>query len=354
VRWRATRFGVILVHVEDLRVSSWNELTEALYAESWQQPLGRFRSHLAFRGMSDAAADLTTSLVRLGGPFERQEGNLLRNFRKYAHRDAVPLDSVWNWLSLAQHHGLPTRLLDWSFSPFVAMHFATQDIDSYGIDGVIACIDYAAAHSKAPARLRKILRDEGADVFTAEMLDHAATTLPALDKLAPKSKPFVLFLEPPSLDDRIVNQSALFSLMSSPSASLDRWIIKHPAMCRRIIIPAELKWEVRDKLDQANITERVLFPGLDGLSRLLKRYYSPRLEYATQVALPPRDQEEHGEPLPSTTSGRDEAGNGVTSTRPRRSARAAPRDDGETSSGAVGGRPKRRRATRSAPSRRGT
>jgi hypothetical protein len=45
---------------------------------------------------------------------------------------------------------------------------------------------------------------------------------------------------------------------------------------RQIVVPAELKWEVRDKLDQANINERTLFPGLDGLSRWLERYYLPR------------------------------------------------------------------------------
>lgn len=261
--------------MSDIRVSSWNELNDHLYAGSWKQPLGRFRSTFAFRGMQDAADDLTTSLFRLGGKFVQQETHLLRNFRKYAHRDSVPGDSTWNWLALAQHHGLPTRLLDWTFSPFVALHFATQDLDHFDIDGVVWCVDYVKAHALLPKPLRAALAEEQADVFTTEILDRAADSLAKLDDLSAGSE-FVVFLDPPSLDDRIVNQFALLSLMSSAEANMREWLEGHADICRRIIIPAKLKWEVRDKLDQANITERVLFPGLDGLSRWLKRYYSPR------------------------------------------------------------------------------
>lgn len=259
--------------MEEVRVSSWLQLQELLFAGSWQDSLGRFRSPQAFRGNNDARGDLRTGLLRLGGLPQRQEGHLLRNFRKYAHRDAVPGDSVWNWLALAQHHGLPTRLLDWSFSPYVALHFVTQDTERFGMDGVLWCLDYMGAHQLLPAPLKAILEHEGSNVFTTEMLVQVAATLEKFDGLSPD--PFALFLEPPSLDDRIVNQFALFSLMSSPATRLDHWLKAHSGLCRRIIVPAELKWEVRDKLDQANITERVLFPGLDGLSLWLKRYYTP-------------------------------------------------------------------------------
>jgi len=130
------------------------------------------------------------------------------------------------------------------------------------------------AHPRdAAAKLRALLEKEGSNVFTAEMLQQASSSLDHLAALA--DEPFVLFLEPPSLDDRIVNQFALFSLMSTPEGRLDHWLASRPGLCRRVILPASLKWEVRDKLDQANITERVLFPGLDGLSRWLKRYYTP-------------------------------------------------------------------------------
>jgi hypothetical protein len=64
--------------------------------------------------------------------------------------------------------------------------------------------------------------------------------------------------------------------MPDPGARLDEWLSRHEELARRVLLPAELKWEVRDKLDQANITERVLFPGLDGIATWLKRYFSPR------------------------------------------------------------------------------
>lgn len=260
--------------MSEIRANTWAELNDLLYEGSFRREIGRDRSPFAFRGMSSAANDLTTSLCRLGGDYGTMEHHLLRNFRKYAQRADVESDSPWSWLSVAQHHGLPTRLLDWTFSPLVAMHFATQDLERFDADGAIWAVDFVRVHELLPETLRGPLEAEGSQVFTVEMLEGAAPTLDEFGRLAPDD--FLLFFEPPSLDDRIVNQFALFSVMSRPEASLDAWLERHPALCRKIVVPRELKWEVRDKLDQANVTERVLFPGLDGLARWLKRYYTPR------------------------------------------------------------------------------
>jgi hypothetical protein len=260
----------------DVRVTSWNELNDRLYQRAWSEPLQRFRPSFAYRGETDAGNDLRTSLARLGGKPAELEGHLLRNFRKYARPTPYPEESAWTWLAIAQHHGLPTRLLDWTHSPYVALHFATANTDHFDRDGVVWCVDYGQTNRKLPRKLKRLLDEEGSFLFTAEMLAQAANSLPEFDQLAPAQ--FVLFWEPPSLDDRIVNQFALFSLMSSPNVRLDHWLADHPKYYYRIVIPAELKWEVRDKLDQANVTERVLFPGLDGLCQWLRRYYSPRSE----------------------------------------------------------------------------
>jgi hypothetical protein len=260
--------------LNEVRVTSWGELHEELFKDSWQDYLQRHRSHFAFRGLSDAAYDLKTSLMRLGGNYETLEVPLLRNFKKYAQSNAAQNDSVWNWLSVAQHHGLPTRLLDWTYSPYVALHFATANLERFNVDGVVWCVDYVNAKDYLPKDLQAVLAEGRSNSFTVEMLAEAGITL---DSLAKKlTAPFPVFMEPPSLDGRIINQFALFSLMSDPTVLVNEWLLNHPYLFRRIIIPASLKWEIRDKLDQANITERVLFPGLDGLSQWLTRYYTPR------------------------------------------------------------------------------
>ena len=259
--------------METVRVENWNELQDALFAEDWIEEIGRHRSRHAFRGLSDARCQLKTTLIRLGGNYAALERHLLRNFRKHAHRRVVERDSVWHWLSVAQHYGLPTRLMDWTYSPFAALHFATADIEKFDRDGVVWGANYLRTHQLVPERLRGQLEREGANVFTVEMLSESVKSLDELDALSPQ--PFALFFEPPSIDDRIVNQFAFFSVISDPHVSLDDWLLTRPGLARKIIIPARLKWEIRDKLDQSNMTERVLFAGLEGLTAWLKRHYSP-------------------------------------------------------------------------------
>ena len=267
----------------DTTIRSWTDLLDALYADSWRPGLARFRSPFAFRGLGRSDQKLTSSLVRLAdarASAGRIEMALLRNFRKYAHSDVMHADSVWNWLALGQHRGLPTRLLDWTYSPLVALHFATEHPADFDTDGVVCCVNFIEANKTLPRRLKRIMEAEGSQTVTVDML-HSFPTLRDFDALA--KEPFLVFMEPPAIDRRILNQFALFSLMSSPTASMDDWTAAHPELCRRVIVPSDLKWEIRDKLDQANVNERILFPDLDGLSRWLARYYLPRAERTTDA-----------------------------------------------------------------------
>ncbi|WP_102796775.1 FRG domain-containing protein [Bowmanella denitrificans] len=257
-----------------LIAKSWSHLQELLFDESWSPAISRYRSPFVFRGLPDASFNLKTSLARLGGEYASLERHLLRNFRKYGHDSFDTTGPIWHWLTMAQHQGLPTRLLDWTYSPFVAMHFATADIRQGDKDGVIWKVNYHDSCKQLPEPMREKLEFEGGNVFTVELLTELVRDLDAFAQL--DQSDFFLFFEPPSLDGRIINQHALFSVASSASILMDELLNKTNTQFQRVILPAALKWEVRDKLDQANITERVLFPGLEGLSQWLKRHYSPR------------------------------------------------------------------------------
>jgi hypothetical protein len=248
-------------------VGSWRELDDEVAALHGD----RVHSPWVFRGLARSSYSNVSSLARLGDDFRSLERHLIRNFRKYAHRER-PGSTLWDWLSLAQHHGLPTRLLDWTFSPFVAAHFATATSPQH--EAIVWAVDCEAANAELPCELRESLAAEGALVFTTELLADHAPALEALDALS-EGEPFVLFFEPPSLDDRIVNQSAVLSAMSDPTTQMDDWLDAHPHAWHAWRIPPAAKAEIRERLDQGNVTERVLMPGLDGLAAWLRRYYAP-------------------------------------------------------------------------------
>jgi hypothetical protein len=253
----------------------WLDILGALYAESWNPRLGRFRSRFAYRGVSTQTGGLETSLARLAGGTRNVipiELGLLRGFRKYAPAGTDGPDTMWHSLARAQHAGLPSRLLDWTYSPLVALHFATAHVDDFDQDGEVWCVDFARVNKLLPRRLRQLLDAEQSEAFTVDMLADFST-LTEFDRLG--RTPFVVFVEPPTIHQRLAAQHALFSLMPSPTARLDRWLAGRPDVYRRIPVPAAAKWEIRDKLDQANINERVLHGGLDGLARWLARYYRP-------------------------------------------------------------------------------
>ncbi|WP_433630105.1 FRG domain-containing protein [Halomicrococcus sp. NG-SE-24] len=277
----------------------WATLHRLLYRDAWDEELGRHRSPYVFRGMTDSDHNLETSLHRFVGESGRWdlEVHLLRNFRQYARQEIDQPESPFHLMALAQHHGLPTRLLDWTYSPAVAAYFATGG--SPDADGLIWAVDYEAAHERLPDHFQEFLAELGTDMYNAAMLYDLMRlvieqseeqegqladrqTLPMLDVrdvLTEFSKQrgddHIVFFQPPSIDQRIVNQAALFSSMANPRTSMEEWFERHPDLYWKIIIPANRKQEFRDKLDQANINHRTLFPGLDGIATWLKEYYKP-------------------------------------------------------------------------------
>ncbi len=123
--------------------------------------------------------------------------------------------------------------------------------------------------------------DRLAWVYDTRLLESQFRDLDALDATFVATRPttrLLLLWEPPSLDERIANQAGMLTLMNSATppqnAFLGECARQHPMLVHRIIITANAKPEIRAILDQNNISERTLYPGLPGLCAWLKRYYA--------------------------------------------------------------------------------
>lgn len=258
-----------------INIKDWKQLNEMLFSYDADTKTGRYRSNFVYRGVDDESFNLESSFYRLKKSATNIESHIIRNFIKYTKTELPNNYSIWDFLSIAQHHGLPTRLLDWSFSPYVALHFATSDLSKFDKDAAIWCINMVDVHKTLDPRYKNALEEEGSYVFTTEMMAKLDDKLLDFDSTSVGQR--LCFFEPPSIDGRIINQFALFSIINNPNITINDWLVNNTTvLSQKIIIPSSIKWEVRDKLDQMNITERVLFPGIDGISTWLKRYYTDK------------------------------------------------------------------------------
>ena len=214
----------------------------------------------AFRGQRDASAPLFSALSRYFIAFHvdrrawpDQEERILRIFKRKAIHflQHVPdREDDFQWLALMQDHGAPTRLLDFTWSPYVAAFFALHNTTHEG--GIWACNPVEIEKPKSVD-----LKEPGS--FRKYFLS--------------KAEPFVWLGEPHAMNRRLIAQSGTFLVPSVLDRSIEEILKEYPKPERtliKFILPAE---KIREKgmreLYRMNITQSTLFPDLDGLARSL-------------------------------------------------------------------------------------
>lgn len=268
---RKTRMPIV-----EITTSTLGELIDAVTPREPDAITGHHRDRGIYRGVRHVERPLLTSLDQLGGidpPHTKAdlEEHLLRTFARYSRPYlASPVENEWELLVHAQHHGLPTRLLDWSYSPLIAAHFATID-DLRGGDRVIWRLDWHVVHRRFSIPM---LARSTQDVGKAVADDEPITPWDLMNGSMPRE--FACMVDPPSVHPRIQAQGAVFTICSDKTQSFDAFLFRHGIgdALMRLVIPTSSVRHVRDQLDLAGIDERLLYPDLDGVAARIRRYYS--------------------------------------------------------------------------------
>lgn len=263
--------------IQTVRISAQEDVLQLIGEQQrYNTSIDRYRSQYVYRGEHNAAYHMCTSLTRNCKECQEElEKRLLKNFTKYAAFENPAIQSsVWKQMILGQHHGLPTRLLDWTHSPMVALHFAVaennlDDMDKN--DAVVWRMDMEELHALLPESYQALLREEQTSVFTVDMLNQVAPTTEQYD--ADMRDRSMVIVEPPSIDPRIISQFSFFSVVPTGMTNIEEFLNRNTEHTVKYIIDKNLRWYTRDLLDQLNISERTVYPGLDGLSDWLARHY---------------------------------------------------------------------------------
>lgn len=241
---------------------------QTIVIESWEQFV-RMTGELdgwAFRGQRNAAWPLISSLSRHLRSFVppeywlEREKRSIRVFRRKAHNyltDPQVLEDPLRCLALMQHHGAPTRLLDFTKSPFVAAYFALERSTEWS---AVFALNTPAIWDLAPIAFPELTRDE------VDPRD----PLRFLRYFTGSPNTVVWTGEPNQLDRRLVAQSGMFvlpgALDDTIDALLDGYESPHPLILKYALAP-EMRLAGMRELYRMNITYATLFPDLDGLAR---------------------------------------------------------------------------------------
>jgi hypothetical protein len=218
---------------------------------------------LWYRGQVDATWGLQPRVARNRG-FLSSEQDMLKRFRQ----DAIPRLrerpwTTWEWIFIAQHYGLPTRLLDWTENPLVGLFFASEVDNPHGegpTDGALFELDAGQLNREAFTNApRVIMFDED------EFLE---SYLPGSDD-GPKQGPIAAVAG--RSFDRIIAQYGTFTVNHREHVDLER---VHEGRCvRKVIVPAAAKPHLRAELSDMNINASTVYPDLGHLADHVKGIY---------------------------------------------------------------------------------
>ena len=205
----------------------------------WHDLLEKYRSNVfKYRGQSDK----DWKLIPKAGREIISKSNDETIFIQWKRRAKFYLKNQnlndWELLSIAQHTGLPTRLLDWSHSPLVALFFCcSENLEKDGAVFIYPADKYILTENKSPFTL----------------------------------KSEIIFFQPTTSNDRLANQYGYFSIHNNPKNEFNSKS-KYGEL-EKIIIPKKLKKDLIVMLNQYGINYLSLFPDLDGLAKHLSWFY---------------------------------------------------------------------------------
>jgi hypothetical protein len=259
------------------RISSVSELFELL--QSFNE------AKWAFRGQGTDRV-LAASIERVAISPGVAEDYVMREFRRRAHQyvtDVPRDDNDLEWLALMQHHGAPTRLLDWTRSPHVAAFFAAQSSNSAipfittkpekpFEPFVIWAVDVDSVNAEAVEMLG--LPEGNSDLSSGENFRKIYWDQP-LDSLY-----LVAAVQPHRMNERLTIQQGLFLCANHALFSFRRCLaalLLHATKgnkpsaqwLHKLVVAPETRLEVLRALNKININSTTLFPGLDGFCQSL-------------------------------------------------------------------------------------